>query len=65
MGVIPVWGIVIFVSLIPLIRLIGSFRTASEIPADADPQTAKVEVLFTVLFLIAFGMQLIVPIHLG
>ena len=61
-GIIPIWGIVIFASLIPLIRLINSFRSAEVIPPDADPRTAKVEVLFTVLFLAAFVMQLIVPI---
>jgi 1,4-dihydroxy-2-naphthoate octaprenyltransferase len=64
-GIIPVWGIVIFVSLVPLVRLINSFRAAPEIPADADPRTAKVEVLFTILFLAAFVMQLIVPINIA
>ena len=65
MGIIPLWGILIFASLIPLIRLIGAFRVAESIPTDADPRTAKVEVLFTVLFLAAFGLQLLIPIHLG
>lgn len=64
MGIIPVWGVLIFFSLIPLVRLISSFRSSESIPADADPRTAKVEVLFAVLFLVSFAMQLIVPIHL-
>ncbi|HUZ18458.1 MAG TPA: prenyltransferase, partial [Spirochaetia bacterium] len=61
MGMIPLWGIAIFLSLIPLVRLIVSFRKADTIPADADPRTAKVEVLFTVLFIFAFGMHFLLP----
>lgn len=65
LGIVPIWGIAIFISLVPLIRLIIAFRGAPVIPADADPKTAKIEVLFTVLFLAAFAMQVAVPIRLS
>lgn len=61
LGIIPLWGLVIFLSLVPLVRLILSFRSTKDIPADADPLTAKVEVLFTVLFVLAFALDYFIP----
>ncbi|MCU0577862.1 MAG: 1,4-dihydroxy-2-naphthoate octaprenyltransferase [Desulfobacterota bacterium] len=55
LGVLPVWGIAIFLSLPIAVKLLR--QMVRMVPADADAQTAKLDTAFGVLLLIVLVIQ--------
>ncbi len=54
-GILPVWGIAIFLSLPIAVKLLR--QMVHVVPADADAQTAKLDTAFGVLLLIVLVIQ--------
>ncbi len=51
--IMPLWGLLVFISVPTAWRLIRSFQTRAEIPPDADPRTAQLSTLFGLLLILS------------
>jgi 1,4-dihydroxy-2-naphthoate octaprenyltransferase len=60
-GLIPVWGLLVFLSAPLAVRLVLRLKSSEEIPADADPQTAQTGTLFGLLLIAAYILEAVVP----
>jgi 1,4-dihydroxy-2-naphthoate octaprenyltransferase len=60
-GLIPVWGLLVLLSAPLAVRLVLRLKAAGEIPADADPRTARTGMLFGLLLLAAYLIAALVP----
>jgi 1,4-dihydroxy-2-naphthoate octaprenyltransferase len=60
-GLIPVWGLLVLLSAPLAVKLVRSLKAAADIPADADPQTAKTGTLFGLLLVAAYILEAVVP----
>jgi len=58
---VPVWGVLVFITVPAMIRLVKEFYAAERIPADADPQTMKIEIPFTALLVAAYLLGYFIP----
>ncbi len=56
-GVLPLWSLAVFVSLPVVVRLVREFRTAGEVPVDADPRTAQAGMIFGLLLAASLLVQ--------
>jgi 1,4-dihydroxy-2-naphthoate octaprenyltransferase len=54
LGVIPVWGIAVLLSLPSALLLVQNLLRSAEVPVDADPRTAQTGMIFGLLLLAAF-----------
>jgi 1,4-dihydroxy-2-naphthoate octaprenyltransferase len=58
LGVIPVWGLAVLLSLPSAFLLVRDLLRSAEVPADADPRTARAGMVFGLLLLAAFVVGL-------
>ena len=58
---IPLWGLLIFASLPMAWKLIRTFQAAPEIPADADPRTAQLAMIFGLLLILSLLLDHFIP----
>ncbi len=65
LGVMPVWAAAVFVTLPRVIALIRLFWTADRIPPTADPMTAQVEIVYSLLLVASFVLNRWVPFNLS
>ncbi|HUX12994.1 MAG TPA: prenyltransferase [Spirochaetia bacterium] len=61
LGVMPIWAIAVFVTLPRIVQLMRIFLTADTVPANADPMTAQVEIVYSALLVAAFLVNRFVP----
>ncbi len=59
-GVIPLWGVLTFLSLPMILKLIGRLYREPAILPDAEPQTAQTGMVYGVLLIISFLLSLVV-----
>ncbi|WP_455382740.1 UbiA family prenyltransferase, partial [Salinispira pacifica] len=64
-GVMPVWSAAVFVTLPRMIQLIRLFWTVDRVPPNADPMTAQVEIVYSVLLVASFLVNRWVPLNLS
>jgi 1,4-dihydroxy-2-naphthoate octaprenyltransferase len=50
-GILPLWALLVFASVPLALKLAVSLKRCAEIPPDADPQTARVGMIFGLLYL--------------
>jgi len=62
LGAIPLWGLLIFLSLPAAFKLVRAFERASEIPPDADPRTAQLSMQYGLLLIVALLLQKSLPL---
>ncbi|MBS4023107.1 MAG: prenyltransferase [Dethiobacter sp.] len=62
LGHLPALAIIVFFSLPMALRLLGSFRNARDLPADADPQTAQLSAVFGALLILSLLMGYIISL---
>jgi 1,4-dihydroxy-2-naphthoate octaprenyltransferase len=62
LGAIPIWGLMVFLSIPMAFKLIRSFELAPEIPADADPRTAQLATQYGVLLIVALLLEALLPL---
>ena len=58
--VIPLWGLIGALSLVPAGLLAGRLLRTAEVPADADPKTAQAGMVYGVLLIVSFLLDLVV-----
>ncbi|MEW5818361.1 MAG: prenyltransferase, partial [Spirochaetota bacterium] len=59
-GVIPVWGLIVFLTLPLVIKLVLLLKKGETVPPDADPRTAQVGMLFGLLLIVSFVIDKVV-----
>ena len=64
LGVMPVWAVAVYVTLPRVIALVRLFWTAERIPQNADPMTAQVEIVYSLLLVASFVLNRWVPLNL-
>ena len=65
LGVMPVWAVAVYVTLPRVIALVRLFWTADRIPPNADPMTAQVEIVYSLLLVASFVLNRWVPLNLS
>jgi len=65
LGVMPVWAVAVYVTLPRVIALVRLFWTADRIPPNADPMTARVEIVYSLLLVASFVLNRWVPLNLS
>jgi 1,4-dihydroxy-2-naphthoate polyprenyltransferase len=60
--ILPVWSVLVILSLPKTISLIKHLQSAEEIPADADPLTAQAGTIFGILFVISLILGNLIPL---
>lgn len=61
-GALPLWSLLVFVSIPKAVREIQTLRHAPEIPADADPRTAQLSTLYGLLLVISLLLGRFLPL---
>jgi 1,4-dihydroxy-2-naphthoate octaprenyltransferase len=56
-GALSPWTLLVFASIPLSLRLAFSLKKAAEVPPDADPRTAKVGMIFGILYLAGFLLE--------
>jgi 1,4-dihydroxy-2-naphthoate octaprenyltransferase len=56
-GVLSPWTLLVFASIPLSLKLAISLKKAAEVPPDADPQTARVGMIFGILYLAGFLLE--------
>lgn len=64
LGVMPLWSAAVFVTLPRIIQLIRLFWTVERIPPNADPMTAQVEIIYSILLVASFLINKWIPLNL-
>ncbi len=62
LNVVPIWSLIVFVSLPMAWNLIRAFQSAPEIPPDADPRTAQLSTRFGFLLILSLLLGHFVPL---
>ncbi len=65
LGVMPVWAVAVYVTLPRIIALVRLFWTVDRIPPNADPMTARVEIVYSLLLVASFVLNRWVPLNLS
>ncbi len=60
-GLLPIWSLVVFVT-VPEARSLSKMFTG-EIPDDADPRTAALALKYSILYMVALVLQIILPLN--
>jgi len=61
-GLLPVWCLATFITVPDALGLWRMFR--GSIPNNADPRTAGVALRFSILYMVAFVLQIYLPLHI-
>jgi len=61
--VLPIWCLITLLTVPNAVGLSGMFR--GSIPDDADPRTAGVALRFSILYMVAFLLQIYLPLHVA
>ena len=64
LGFMPVWAAAVYVTLPRVIALVRLFWSADRIPQNADPMTAQVEIVYSLLLVASFVLNRWVPLNL-
>jgi len=60
-----VWAVAVYVTLPRIIALVRLFWTVDRIPPNADPMTARVEIVYSLLLVASFVLNRWVPLNLS
>jgi len=63
MRAIPLWALLVFLSLPMAGKLVRTFHSAKEVPPDADPRTAQLATFFGLLLIVALLLHHLFPWH--